>query len=167
VGPLGRHRRRPELTTKDQNALLVVCRCAMISLPESGVTQGPSVPLSEEEQRILHEIERNFYERDPDFARGVSQHTLYRHAGRNCKWAALGFLAGLVILVVSFFFAFSLVVGVLGFFLMLGCALVFERNLRKMGKAGWQSATQSVRDRGLPDALGDVRGRMKKRFRRE
>jgi hypothetical protein len=133
--------------------------------PESGVTKAISVPLSEEEQRILHEIERNFYERDPDFARGVSQHTLYRHAGRNCKWAALGFLAGLVVLVVTF--ATSLVVSFLGFFLMLGCALVFERNLRKMGKAGWQSATQSVRDRGLPDALGDARNRLKKRFRRE
>jgi hypothetical protein len=44
---------------------------------------------------------------------------------------------------------------------------VFERNLRKMGKAGWQSATQTVRDRGLPDAFGDVRSRLKKRFRRD
>ncbi len=123
------------------------------------------MPLSEEEQRILHEIERNFYERDPDFARGVSQHTLYRHAGRNCKWAAVGFLAALVILVV--FFTTSLVVAGLGFLLMLGSALVFERNVRKMGKAGWESATQSVRDRGFPDAFGDARNRFKKRFRRE
>lgn len=123
------------------------------------------MPLSEEEQRILHEIERNFYERDPDFARGVSQHTLYRHAGRNCKWAAVGFLAGLITIVVSF--ASSVFIGYFGFFVMLGCALVFERNLRKMGRAGWQSATQSVRDRGLPDVFGQVRKRIKKRFRRE
>ncbi len=137
----------------------------MMVHPYSGVNQAISVPLSEEEQRILHEIERNFYERDPDFARGVSQHTLYRHAGRNCKWAALGFLAALVVLVVSF--TTSLLIAGIGFFLMLGCALVFERNLRKMGKAGWQSATQSVRERGLPDAFGDVGNRLKKRFRRE
>ena len=137
----------------------------MMTSPPTERTKAVTVPLSEEEQRILHEIERNFYERDPDFARGVSEHTLYRHAGRNCKWAGLGFLVGLVILVVSF--ASSLIVGVLGFFLMLGSALVFERNLRKMGKAGWQSATQSVRDRGLPDVFGDAKSRLRKRFKRE
>ena len=123
------------------------------------------MPLSEEEQRILHEIERNFYERDPAFARGVSQHTLYRHAGRNCKWAALGFFVGVVVLVVSF--VSSLVLGVLGVFLMFGCALVFERNLRKMGRAGWQEVTQSVRAKGVPDALSETRKRLRKRFGRE
>ena len=124
-----------------------------------------AVPLSEEEQRILHEIERSFYERDPAFARGVSQHTLYRHAGRNCKWATLGFLVGLLVLVVSFFS--SLVLGFLGVFLMFGCALVFERNLRKMGRAGWQDVTQSVRARGIPDALSETRDRLRKRFKRD
>ena len=122
------------------------------------------MPLSEEEQRILHEIERSFYEHDPAFARGVSQNTLYRHAGRNCKWAALGFLAGLVLLVVSF--ASSPVVGFVGFLLMLGATLVFERNLRKMGRAGWQQMTQSVRDRGFPDVMSDTRKRLRQRFRR-
>ena len=123
------------------------------------------MPLSEEEQRILHEIERSFYERDPDFARGVSETTLYRHAGRNCKWAALGFLLGLVLVVVSF--VTVPLVGFLGFVLMLGFTLVFERNLRKAGKAGWQEMTQSVRDRGFPDVLGDTRKRLRNRFRRD
>ncbi len=123
------------------------------------------MPLSEEEQRILHEIERSFYERDPAFARGVSQHTLYRHAGRNCKWAAAGFLAGLLVLVASF--ASSLVLGFVGVFLMFGCALVFERNLRKMGRAGWQEVTQSVKAKGFPEMLGETGKRIRKRFRRE
>ena len=123
------------------------------------------MPLSEEEQRILHEIERSFYERDPAFARGVSQTTLYRHAGRNCKWATLGFLVGLVLLVVSF--ASTLLVGVLGCFLMFACALVFERNVRKMGRAGWQEVTQSVRAKGFPDVLSETRKRLRNRFRRD
>lgn len=123
------------------------------------------MPLSEEEQRILHEIERSFYERDPAFARGVSQKTLYRHAGRNCKWAALGFLGGLVLLVVSF--ASNPVVGFFGFLLMLGCTLVFERNLRKMGRAGWAEVTESVRGKGLPDVLSETRKRLRQRFRRD
>ena len=123
------------------------------------------MPLSEEEQRILHEIERNFYERDPAFARGVSKHTLYRHAGRNCKWAALGFLTGFVVLVVSF--AFSLWVAALGCFVMFGSALAFERNVRKMGKAGWQEVTQSMRERGVADVFGETRKRLGKRFKRD
>ena len=58
------------------------------------------MPLSEDEQRILHQIEQQFYESDPDFA--TSQQTwLYRHAFRNIKWAALGLVAGLVFLLLT------------------------------------------------------------------
>lgn len=120
------------------------------------------MPLSEDEQRILHEIERSFYENDPAFARGVSQTTLYRHAGRNCKYAALGIVAGLVLLIATF--ATSLFLGMAGFLIMLGSVIVLERNLRKMGKAGWQQITQSVRDRGIPDVLGSTRKRLRNRF---
>lgn len=122
------------------------------------------MPLSEDEQRILHEIERSFYEHDPEFARGVKETTLYRHAGRNCKWSALGFAAGLVLLVGAF--ASNRIVGFLGFLLMLGSTLVFERNLRKMGRAGWQDVAKSVRERGFPDVLGDTRRRLRERFKR-
>ena len=123
------------------------------------------MPLSEDEQRILHEIERSFYESDPAFARGVSETTLYRHAGRNLKYATVGFVFGMILLVVSF--ASSLVLGMVGFLAMLGSAFVFERNLRKMGKAGWEQVTQSVRDRGIGDMLGSTRNRLRDRFRRD
>ncbi len=122
------------------------------------------MPLSEDEQRILHEIERSFYEHDPEFARGVSETSLYRHAGRNCKWSALGFAAGLVLLVASF--ASNRIVGFVGFLLMLGSTLVFERNLRKMGRAGWQDVARTVRERGFPDVLGDTRRKLRERFKR-
>jgi hypothetical protein len=129
------------------------------------VEEGSQVPLSEDEQRILHEIERSFYEHDPAFAREVSEKTLYRHAGRNCKWAAFGFVAGLVLLLASF--ASTPVVGFLAFLLMLGSALVFERNLRKMGRAGWHDVTKTVRDRGFPDVLQDARKRLREHFKRQ
>ena len=121
------------------------------------------MPLSEDEQRILQEIERSFYDNDPAFAREVSTKTLYRHAGRNLKWATLGFVVGLAILVVSF--AQSLVVGFIGFLVMLGSAFVFERNARKMGKAGLQSVSQ--RTGNLSEMLGDRSKRLKERFRRD
>ena len=89
------------------------------------------MPLNEDEQRILSEIEQQFYESDPAFARGVEQTTLYRHAGRNLKWAAVGFIAGFALLVLAF--ASSLILGFIGFLAMLACAFFFERNLRVMG----------------------------------
>ena len=123
------------------------------------------MPLSEDEQRILQEIERNFYDSDPAFAREVSTTTLYRHAGRNLKWATLGFVAGFVILIVAF--ASSWVLGILGFLVMFGCTAVFERNLRKMGRAGWQQWTSSWRGRNLRGSVGDIGKRFRRRFRGE
>ncbi len=123
------------------------------------------MPLSEDEQRILHEIEQQFYESDPAFARGVGQTTLYRHAGRNLKWAALGFLAGFFLLVGAF--ATSLFLGFVGFAVMLACAFIFERNLRKMGRAGWKQVTGNLKTGQVKEHMGDVGKRLKKRFRRE
>ena len=124
------------------------------------------VPLSEDEERILQEIEQQLHASDPDLVREVSSTTLYRHAGRNLKWAALGFLGGLVFMVVTF--TTSTLLGVLGFLAMLGSAIAFERNLRKMGKAGWRQWTQSV---GGPNAVreyfANTQNRMKDRFKRD
>jgi hypothetical protein len=123
------------------------------------------MPLSEDEQRILHQIEQQFYESDPAFARGVGQTTLYRHAGRNLKWAGFGFLVGFALLVWAF--ASSLVLGFAGFLVMLSCAFVFERNLRKMGKAGWAQVTGNIRAGHLKDSVGDVGKKLRKRFKRD
>ena len=123
------------------------------------------MPLSEDEERILSEIEQQFYEDDPEFARGVGQSTLYRYTPpadevvrprlrrrRACSWCAS--------LSTSFLLAFG------GFLLMLGCALYFERNLRKLGKAGLEHVTRSMKADHLRDALGGARGRLRDRFRR-
>jgi hypothetical protein len=91
------------------------------------------VPLSEDEQRILQEIEQQFYEHDPAFAHNVGSTTLYRHAGRNLKWAALGFLGGFVVLIASF--ASSWMLGIVGFLAMFGCA-TSERWARRAGSSG-------------------------------
>jgi len=123
------------------------------------------VPLSEDEERILQEIAQRFYEDDPGFAREVSETTLYRHTVRRMKWAVAGLVAGAVFLVAtlstSFWLSFA------GFLVMLGCALVFEHNLRKLGKAGLDQLTRSVRANGLREALGGAGRRMRERFRRD
>ena len=53
-----------------------------------------SVPLSEDEQRILHEIEQQFYETDPALARERRRdHAVHATPSGSIKWAALGFVA--------------------------------------------------------------------------
>lgn len=123
------------------------------------------MPLSEDEQRILQEIEAQFYATDPHLAQQVSETTLYRHAARNIKWAVFGFVAGFVLMVLSF--ASNLLLGFVGFMVMLGCAFVVERNVRKLGRAGLESLTSSMKGNRLRGVLGDAGQRMKKRFKRD
>ena len=60
-----------------------------------------TVPLSEDEERILSEIAQQFYADDPEFARGVGQSTLYRYTLRRMKWSGFGFFVGMVFLVAT------------------------------------------------------------------
>jgi hypothetical protein len=122
------------------------------------------VPLSEDEERILQEIAQRFYEDDPTFAREVSETTLYRHTVRRMKWSVVGLIAGAAFLVIAL--PISYLLSFAGFLAMLGCALVFERNLRKLGRAGLDQLARSVRANGLRDALGGAGRRVRDRFRR-
>ena len=121
------------------------------------------MPLSEDEERILQEISQQFYEDDPDFAGKVGETTLYSHTVRRMKWSGFGFVAGVVFLVASLSTSFLL--AFVGFLMMLGCALYFERNLRKLGKAGLDHVTRSIKATGFRDAIGGAKGRMRERFR--
>ena len=123
------------------------------------------VPLSEDEERILQEIEQQLHATDPRLVREVSSTTVYRHAGRNLKWATLGFLAGLAFLLATF--TSSTPLAVVGFLAMLGSSLWFYDNLRKMGKAGWRQWTQSVGASGMRDYFSNTQQRMKDRFKRD
>ena len=124
-----------------------------------------AVPLSEDEERILQEIEQQLHATDPQLVREVSSTTLYRHAGRNLKWATLGFIVGLVFMMLTF--TTSTWLGVVGFLGMLGSAIAFERNLRKMGKAGWRQWTQTVGASGVRDYFGNAQQRVRDRFKRD
>src|ERR1700722_16476660 len=95
---------------------------------------GSELPLNENEQRILHEIEKRFHAEDPESARRLGSTTLPGYLARNCKRAALGFVAGLVILLVAF--ASSWILGVLGFLVMVVSAVVLIHNLHRMGRFG-------------------------------
>ena len=123
------------------------------------------MPLSEDEQRILSEIEQHLYASDPQLVREVSSTTIYRHAGRNLKWAGVGFVAGLVFMVMTF--TTSIVLAFAGFLGMLASAIFFERNLRKMGRAGWHQWTETMRTNGVRERMGSVGERVRDRFKRD
>jgi len=50
---------------------------------------------------------------------------------------------------------------------MLGSAVVFERNLRKMGRAGWRQVSDTMKTHNLRESMGDAGKRIRKRFKRE
>ena len=86
------------------------------------------MPLSEEEQRILHEIERSFYAGDQaPGSPGASRLTDVR----RLRFAALGFVASLVLLLVGF--ASSFVVGAVAFLAMVGTGAVLVDGIRRVG----------------------------------
>ena len=132
------------------------------------------MPLSDHEQRILAELEESLVKQDPEFAERVRSETVYRHAGRYCKWAAVTFILGVVILVL--FYSKSVVAGFLGVVIMFASAVWFERNLRRMGRAGWADLRRS-RDgektaggggtsNGIEGAVSDARDWFRSRFHR-
>lgn len=122
------------------------------------------MPLSEDEQRILHEIEANLSATDPKLVQQVSDTTLYRHAARMIRWAVLGFIGGLILMLATF--TSVLVLGLVGFLAMLFCLLVIERNARKMGRAGMESITGSMRNGSLKSVFSDAGERWRERWQR-
>jgi hypothetical protein len=122
------------------------------------------VPLSEDEQRILSEIEQQLYQSDPALARDIADTTVYSHAYRNLKWSLLGFVLGLVALILTLGTSYLMAFG--GFLVMLVSALAIERNARRLGRVGMQQMTQSMKAAGLRDALGSTSTRLRDRLRR-
>jgi hypothetical protein len=116
------------------------------------------MPLSEHEQRILEEIERRLAEEDPKFARGVSASTPLRQTLRKLKRAIAGFLAGFVLLLVGLFTEQLLIFGIVGFAVMLPCAVVIA------GAAKQIATERTAREDKRQPWIGRVEERWKKRF---
>lgn len=101
------------------------------------------MPLSDDEQRILRQIEEQL-QTDQKFAQLASPAGLYRQSARSVRWAILGAVAGLLITVVALQVHYLL--AFVGFLVMLGCVLMIERQLRAIGKVGVQDIAASLRN---------------------
>lgn len=120
------------------------------------------MPLNEEEERILAEIERQLHATDPESAKRISSTTLQRYLARNCKLALLGFVVGLVILLAAF--ASSWILGIFGFLVMVASAVVLIQNLRKMSRLGIEQMTRAAGGRNLNQAVEDFSRRLRRRL---
>jgi cobalamin synthase len=98
------------------------------------------MPLDDREQRILAEIERQFYEDDPDLARAVKN--IDRSGRFGIRWPLVGLVAGLIVVVV--FFTRQTAVALVGFGLMVASAtaLVQAIWLRGWGDSGDAGASE-------------------------
>ena len=74
------------------------------------------MPLDDREQRILDEIERQFYEEDPKLAETVRTATVASLSSRHLKWAILGLVIGAGLM--FGFFTSNTLVALIGFGLM-------------------------------------------------
>jgi len=100
------------------------------------------VPLSEDEQRILRQIEEQL-QRDPGFGRNLHQH----HANDRRKMAISGSLAvGCLVLTVAFL-SVSPFLSFVAFIGAVAAALVCERHARVVSGAGLSQLSESMRGR--------------------
>ncbi len=98
------------------------------------------MPLDEHEQRILEEIEAQFYQEDPGFAQTVRDTTLEKFGNRHVRLAIIGLIAGLTLMLV--FFTRNLYIAFVGFILMVGSVawivtVVNRRAGERVALVGW------------------------------
>jgi hypothetical protein len=123
------------------------------------------VPLSEDEQRILSQIEQQLYETDPSLARGIADTTVYSDAYRHLKHGIIGFCVGLVVMIGTLHLGFFLAAA--GVTIMFISSLSIVANGRRMGRAGLDQLAESMRAAGLRDYFGSRTNRMRDRFRKD
>jgi fatty acid desaturase len=124
------------------------------------------VPLSDHEQRLLEQIERALYAEDPKFATSVRATDLRTHYRRRLIRSAIGFVVGLAILVAGVVTqAFYLVVGVIGFLVMLGFALLGVSAWKRL-TAGSRPGRPATGTRGAATPRPSVMERFEERWRR-
>ncbi|MFD6417472.1 DUF3040 domain-containing protein [Streptomyces sp. NPDC060194] len=97
------------------------------------------MPLSEHEQRMLEQMERALYAEDPKFATALEGSGLRTYTRRRVYQAVAGFLVGIALLMAGLVTQ-VIWVSVVGFLVMLGCAVLAVTGWRKAPKPGEQQA---------------------------
>ncbi|MFF2653344.1 DUF3040 domain-containing protein [Streptomyces sp. NPDC058045] len=96
------------------------------------------MPLSEHEQRMLEQMERALYAEDPKFATALEGSGLRKYTRRRVYQAVVGFLIGIALLMAGMIVPSMWWLSVVGFVVMLGCAVLAITGWRKAPKPGEQ-----------------------------
>jgi len=118
------------------------------------------MPLSDEEARLLHQLEQSLAAEDPDFASTLRGSKLLAKSKRVATLSIVGFLVGLGLLFGGVVMARTLL-GVLGFVVMFGAVYVFVT----AGRKGF-SATEVGHPSAAPKPSGSFVDRMEERWHR-
>jgi hypothetical protein len=125
-----------------------------------------SVPLSEEELRLLEQMERALVEEDPKFASTLRGTSLRRSARRRAIFAGVVFVLGIVILmggVMSGKGPAGFAIGIGGFVVMLGSATVALTAIRGQQHAATADPRQAMHpSRGFTVIDGGRTGRVRR-----
>jgi hypothetical protein len=118
------------------------------------------VPLSEEEARLLHQLEQSLAAEDPDFASTLRGSKLFAHNRRIAVISALTFVVGIVVMF-SGVTVPSVPLGVVGFIMMLVSAYLFLNAYRRgIGSGDEEKSTGSA----PPKPSGSFVDRMEERW---
>jgi hypothetical protein len=125
------------------------------------------MPLSEHEQRLLEQIERELYADDPKLASTVRSINPRTYAVRRLWRSAALFVLGLGVLVAAVVIdsgATSIALGLVGFVVMLLAALRGSSDLRRLsGRPDPEARTRLPRARGRSGRTGQSRGSFSER----
>ena len=108
------------------------------------------MPLSEEELRLLEQMERALVADDPKLASTMRGASIRRHARRRAYVAGGAFLVGMIVLMTGAVMSMT-VVGISGFVVMLGSAYVALSSWR--GQTGPEPAATAAVDADSPFTL--------------
>ncbi len=118
------------------------------------------MPLSENEQRILDEIENHLHSSDPRLAREVGRTRADEPHVASIRWSIVGLVVGLGVVVATLQIHFLL--AFVGFVVMLVSMVGLERQLRSIGRSSLdqvataiRSANPSIRRDAPADDAGD------------
>ena len=115
------------------------------------------MPLSEEELRLLEQMERALVEEDPKFANTLRGTAFRRSARRRAIVAGVVFVAGVAILM-SGAITSTTVLGVVGFVIMLGSAYVAVTSIRGHVRSSQQEGQQGQQGEGDVTGLSLIDG---------
>jgi len=123
------------------------------------------VPLSEHEQRMLEQMERALYAEDPKFATALEGSGLRTYTRRRVYQAVAGFLVGIALLMAGMV-AQQIWISVVGFLVMLGCAVLAVTGWRKAPKPGEQPQQAARGRRSGGQARRSMMDRIEARWQR-